>query len=120
MLDRKGQNIAEYSILIALVIAAAVAMNTYVKRNLQAKVHDAVNYAGPEIKGVGGNDLKFSGAQFEPDYVSSTTNQTSTKNALEKAGAGGEISRTDIVESSSVLDKSIETITAPEAPKKPE
>ena len=40
MLNKKGQNTAEYAILIALVIAAAVGMQTYVKRGLQARVHD--------------------------------------------------------------------------------
>ena len=36
--NKKGQNIAEYAILIALVIAAAIGIQTYVKRGLQARM----------------------------------------------------------------------------------
>lgn len=35
---RKGQSIAEYAVLLSLVIAAAVAMQIYVKRGIQARV----------------------------------------------------------------------------------
>lgn len=41
--SRKGQNTAEYAILIALVVAAAVAMQTYVKRGAQARVKDSAD-----------------------------------------------------------------------------
>lgn len=40
MLNKKGQNTAEYAILIALVIAAAVGMQTYVKRGWQGRMKD--------------------------------------------------------------------------------
>ena len=44
MKKRKGQNIAEYSILITLIIIAAVGMQTYVKRGLSGRVKDAVDF----------------------------------------------------------------------------
>jgi len=58
MLKRKGQNIAEYSILIALVIAAAVAMQTYIRRGVQGRMADAVDHAPgvhPVIRFIMGN-----------------------------------------------------------------
>ncbi len=42
-LNKKGQNTAEYAILIALVVAAVVAMQTYVKRSMQAGIKFAVD-----------------------------------------------------------------------------
>jgi hypothetical protein len=38
---RKGQNTAEYAILIGLVVAAALGIQTYVKRGLQGRIKDA-------------------------------------------------------------------------------
>jgi len=67
---RKGQSTAEYAILIGLVIAAAVAMQIYVKRGLQARVHDAslylVNQTVETEKDILNREL-----QYEPYYVNS-------------------------------------------------
>lgn len=38
---RRGQNTAEYAILIGLVVAAALGIQTYVKRGLQGRMKDA-------------------------------------------------------------------------------
>jgi Flp pilus assembly pilin Flp len=38
---KRGQSTAEYAVLIALVVAAVVGMQTYVKRGLQARMKDA-------------------------------------------------------------------------------
>ncbi len=40
MLIKKAQNTAEYAILIALVVAAAIGMQNYVKRGWQGRVAD--------------------------------------------------------------------------------
>jgi Flp pilus assembly pilin Flp len=39
--NRKGQNTAEYALLISLVVAGIVAMQTYAQRALQARVQSA-------------------------------------------------------------------------------
>jgi hypothetical protein len=75
--NKKPQNTAEYAILIALVIAAAMAIQTYVKRGLQAKVRDAViSYTdNPDIATLGTT------GQYEPYYLQSdfTTTQDSSQ-----------------------------------------
>ena len=38
--QKKGQNTAEYAILIALVVAAAIGIKVYVQRGVQARIHD--------------------------------------------------------------------------------
>jgi Flp pilus assembly pilin Flp len=82
--NKKGQNTAEYAILIALVVAAAIAMQTYVKRSLQGGIKYVVDKSG-----------KTSGTtQYEPYYLESK--YTSTVNAYkdtEEAKTGGAVER---------------------------
>ena len=68
MRKQKGQNIAEYSILIALIIAAAVAMQVYVKRGMQGRIADAVDYA-PGGGDDSGLTWSFHTRQYEPYYA---------------------------------------------------
>jgi hypothetical protein len=84
--DRKGQNTAEYAILIALVIAAAVAMQTYVKRGMQGRVHDASDRFYDNLTGdsnwstiSGTSASTIANKQFEPTKFSSL----STRNTLQ-------------------------------------
>lgn len=71
----KGQSTAEYAIVIALVLGAAVGMQTYVRRTLQARVADATDALPRNIPGV---VLANARRQFEPLYA--TSNQTTTSN----------------------------------------
>src|SRR3989338_5551466 len=61
----KGQSTAEYAILIALVVAAVIAMQTYAKRALQARIRDASVYLINQTANLG------STAQYEPYYLES-------------------------------------------------
>ncbi len=89
MLNRRGQNTAEYAILIALVVAAAVAMQTYVKRSVQG----GVKYTVDKLQRVDGEKKGLQ--QYEPDYLSSQ--YTSTQKAYqesEETKSGGGTERT--------------------------
>lgn len=83
---RTGQSIAEYAVVLGIVIAAVVAMQIYVKRQLQGKMKGAVDFVPNE-------DAKtsyFKTLQFEPNYATSTMNTTrsgeTTINATEGSG----------------------------------
>lgn len=79
--NKKGQNTAEYAILIGLVVAALLAMQLYVKRGLQGHVARTV-------------DTEL-GEQFEPQYYTSTINATRTTNEKEEVtGEGTGVTRT--------------------------
>lgn len=108
MLNRKGQNVAEYAILIALVVGAAVAMQTYVKRGLQGRVADAVDYA-PGGAPVDGQQLNFQTRQYEPYYTQSNVNEATDRNLQEAAGARGQIDKTGITDTKRTLAGSVET-----------
>lgn len=69
---RKGQNTAEYAILIALVVAAVIAMQTFVKRALQARSFDATSYMRDQTTNAA--DGLDGDLQYEPYYLTSQYN----------------------------------------------
>ena len=70
--NKKAQNTAEYAILISLVVAGIIAMQTYAQRGLQARIRDGVQFMATttNINGFGNT------SQYEPYYLSS--NYTTT------------------------------------------
>lgn len=63
--NKKAQNTAEYAILISLVVAGIIAMQTYAQRALQARVRDASIYLTNQTGFLGNT------AQYEPYYAQS-------------------------------------------------
>lgn len=98
MLNKKGQNIAEYVILVALIIAAAAAMQVYLKRGLQGRMADAVDHA-PDVavdqNGVP-TTLSFATKQYEPYYSNASSDVQSTQNYVDTVGARGQLDKTGI------------------------
>lgn len=64
--NKKAQQTAEYALLISLVVAAVIAMQTYAQRSLQAKIRDASRYMTRQSSEMGGTN------QYEPYYLEST------------------------------------------------
>lgn len=99
MLRRKGQNIAEYVILVAIIIAAAAAMQVYIRRGIQGRMADAVDFA-PEAEVLwttntsnSTNMLKFNTRQYEPYYAESEANVTSNMDYRDTLSARGGVQR---------------------------
>ena len=84
--NRKAQNTAEYALLIALVVAGVIAMQTYAQRALQARIHDASIYLENSTTAIGKS------TQYEPYYLTSnyTVNSNSVENKRLGAGLVGE------------------------------
>jgi Flp pilus assembly pilin Flp len=61
--NRKAQNTAEYALLIALVVAGVIAMQTYAQRAIQARIHDASIYMQNQTGNIGNS------TQYEPYYL---------------------------------------------------
>ena len=80
MFNQKGQNTAEYAIVIALVVAAAVAMQTYVKRGLQGRVKDEVGDMATRTPELGNT------SQYEPNYLSSDFTTNTADDTRHKSG----------------------------------
>jgi Flp pilus assembly pilin Flp len=82
--NRKAQNTAEYALLIALVVAGVIAMQTYAQRALQARIHDVSQYMAnaDSNSAIGlGNST-----QYEPYYMSS--NYDVSSNSVENKRLG--------------------------------
>jgi len=92
---KRAQSTAEYAILVGLIIGALIAMQTYVKRGLQAKMKDATD-ALTEVSGdVTGEGVQLGQTwQYEPYYLSSSSQQQGTSTKTEDVSKGGRISRT--------------------------
>ncbi len=96
--NKKAQNTAEYAILISLVVAGIIAMQTYAQRALQARVHDASVFLKNETSNLGKT------LQYEPYYLRSQYEVTRNEeegqvlgqkvtshfvNSITERGAGG-------------------------------
>ena len=73
---KKAQSTAEYSILFALVIAAAVGMQDEVRRSIQGKIKAALDQ---HLSPAGG----FMSGQYEPQRGNKSQSGTNTKNVSE-------------------------------------
>ncbi len=71
----KGQSTAEYAILISLVVAAIIAMQTYAKRSLNARIRGAAHFMTNQI----GNRT-----QYEPYYLQSSFNVTREQETISR------------------------------------
>ena len=94
--NRKGQNTAEYAILIAVVIGAIVAMQIYVKRGLQGKVKDVTDHVGDGLPADAAGNKPLS--QYDPYYNDSNYDVSQDQNVNEKYLTGGKVSRSSISE----------------------
>ncbi len=66
--SKLAQTTAEYALLIALVVAAVIAMQTYAQRAIQARIRGAAQYM------VNGTSQLGNVVQYEPYYTESSYN----------------------------------------------
>jgi Flp pilus assembly pilin Flp len=66
--NKKAQQTAEYALLISLVVAAVIAMQTYAQRTIQARIRDASAYLTDATSALGRTN------QYEPYYLESDYN----------------------------------------------
>ena len=64
--NKKAQQTAEYALLIALVVAAVIAMQTYAQRAIQARIKGASDYLADQTSALGAQN------QYEPYYLESS------------------------------------------------
>lgn len=88
-LNKKAQQTAEYAILIALVVGAVIAMQTYAQRTIQARIRGASQYLAsgvstyvPAVGQMLGTEL-----QYEPYYLKSDYTVTRNEETIESEDA---------------------------------
>ena len=80
--NKKAQNTAEYALLIALVVAGVIAMQTYAQRAIQARIHDAGTYMANADGAIGNS------TQYEPYYLQSNYDVNSNRVENKRLGQG--------------------------------
>ena len=88
--SRKGQNTAEYAILIGVIVAAAIAMQIYIRRGMQARIKDAVDYTTTPVDANGSVFFNQQQKQYEPYYMNTnfTTQQSGASSEEIQMGGG--------------------------------
>jgi len=77
--NKKAQQTAEYALMISLVVAAVIAMQTYAQRSIQAKVKGVADYMTSDAPG----GLGAADQQYEPYYLQSDYNIARTERGSE-------------------------------------
>ncbi|MCK5580874.1 MAG: hypothetical protein KAJ18_06335 [Candidatus Omnitrophica bacterium] len=87
MKNKKAQQTAEYALLISLVVAAVIAMQTYAQRTIQARVRDASSFLVGQTSALGATN------QYEPYYLETSyevyTDDATTKRVMAATLADG-------------------------------
>lgn len=87
----KAQSTAEYVIVLGLIVAAVIAMQTYVKRGFQGRIKDAVDYVDQNEQNEG--VVNFTTKQYEPYYLESSFSTERGSTETESLAEGGAVSR---------------------------
>jgi hypothetical protein len=105
-LNRKAQSTAEYVVVLGLVAAVAIAMQAYVKRGLQGRIKDAVDYVDNTGQ-TNGTGVQFTGDLFDPGYISSNFDTRRQSRERAEMQAGGGITTTTETEASNRTGKQV-------------
>jgi len=97
---RRAQSVAEYSVCLALVLAAVLGMQIYVKRGLQGRYKELVDHAAKQAASAAG--LATSPKQYEPYYVQDNFTVGQSKITNETSSSPGKMNR-DFVEDSTAV-----------------
>ncbi|UCB56772.1 MAG: hypothetical protein JSV30_06160 [Candidatus Omnitrophota bacterium] len=82
-LNKRGQSTGEYAIVIGLIVAAAIAMQTYVKRGMQGKIRKAVDNISEATRGT---TLQYEPYYSHSDFETNTQEYTMTEATTEGGG----------------------------------
>ncbi len=80
-LNTRGQSTLEYAVLISIVVGALVAMQIYMKRGLEGKIHESTNQIGEQFEA--GKTIVYSKTS------STSTSVQETKNGETVTDSGG-------------------------------
>jgi len=105
--SKKAQNTAEYALLISLVVAGIIAMQTFAQRALQARIHDTSNYMAQAIQAE--EAIMGTTLQYEPDYLRRGSVTGTEGKTTERLLTGGATDRIGF--SNRLTDSSYENVT---------
>lgn len=80
----RAQSVSEYSICVVIIILAVITMQVYVKRGLQARYADMVDFATKQAQ---------AHPQYEPYYQKEDMGFTQDVNEKKEVSLGGQVKR---------------------------
>jgi len=94
-MGKRAQSTAEYAILIAIVVGAVVAMQVYIRRGIQGRIKEVVDYTGNDLPDTKLGTFQFQpkNSQYEPYYNQSTSTTTQSASESESIKTGGAVER---------------------------
>lgn len=98
LMNKRAQSTAEYAVVIAIVLGAAVGMQTFVKRGLQGRFKDATKTFTESGGTFEGKDMK-SLPQYEPYYAHSDISTTVQDDYSDEMKVNDEMHRSGAVSS---------------------
>ena len=84
--NKKAQQTAEYALLISLVVAAVIAMQTYAQRTIQGRIRDASTYFVNQTNGLGTGTQQYEPYYLQSDYKIFRDDQTTQTQNNARAG----------------------------------
>jgi len=103
----RAQSVAEYSVCLALVLAAVLGMQLYVKRGLQGRYKELVDHAAKQASSVA--QLTTNPKQYEPYYVQDQFTVSQSKITNESTNYEGQTTR-DFLEDKVAIEKGSKAI----------
>jgi hypothetical protein len=91
-INKRAQTTAEYIIVLGLIVAVVVGMQTYIKRAFNSRIKDAVDFV--DQGGQASQVVQFTGGQYEPYYLSSSFDSARSSTDTENLGQAGAVNRT--------------------------
>lgn len=95
-LNKKGQNTMEYAIIIAVIVAALIAMQNYIKRGIQGRMKQSSDDIGDQFSAQNTNGSTTTGLSANSHeqvtgganpLTTTNTSQSQTRNTNENVGA---------------------------------
>ena len=87
----KGQSTLEYAVLIIIIIGALLSIQVYIKRGLQARYHDGIQFLGAQTSDVDSIPATAESAkhQYEPYYLDSSYDSSRDRVSADDVEARG-------------------------------
>ena len=103
MLNRKGQSLIEYAVLIVIILGVFVAMKDYIKRGFQGRWKSSVDDLGDQY------DPRYINSKILHTIVSNSTSQIRAVDGKDQGGITGQW--TNRVDTSHTIEKKLESST---------
>lgn len=99
--NRQGQSTVEYALLVGIIVAAALAMQVYVKRGTMGKMRDAADQIGEQY------DPYTTTHTYNTNYVSARGEKTATTGKMDTTLTNEERTKSGTEDTTAITNQSL-------------